>query len=179
MWRNVWRNAWRIVWHTFFQKHPLGEAFFFKWCDIRVTYVWHTRDILFLDQILEEGARMSRVCHTYVTSMSCTYFFHYELPPALPPEKKKFLQFFWNLAHLKFTINKYAQYSIFREKTYFMGIKLNFKFEIWETFYKGFPRKKKLTWEFFVKWTQIKIVWNSFVNFSTGGPWSIYIGILL
>ena len=71
-WRTAWRTAWRIV---FFQKHPLGEAFFFKWCDIRVTHVWHTRDILFLDQILEEGARMSGVCQAYVRRMSCAYFF--------------------------------------------------------------------------------------------------------
>ena len=47
------------------------------------------------------------------------------------------------------------------------------KFENPEKIYKGFPRKKNITWESFVKWTQIKITWNSFVNFSAGGPWSI------
>ena len=32
-----------------------------------------------------------------------------------------------------------------------MGMKFDFKFEIWENFYKGFPCKKKNPWEFFVK----------------------------
>ena len=60
---------------------------------------------------------------------------------------------------------------------FFMGMKLNFKFEIWENFYKGFPCKKKFTWEFLVKWTKIRITGNSFVYFSVGGPRSIYKGI--
>ena len=58
---------------------------------------------------------------------------------------------------------------------FFMGMKFNF--EIWENFYKGFPCKKKITWEFFVKWTKIRIQWDSFVNFSVGGSRSIYRGI--
>ena len=58
-----------------------------------------------------------------------------------------------------------------------MGMKFNFKFEIWENFYKGFPCKKKITWEFLVKWTKIRIQWDSFVKFSVGGSRSIYRGI--
>ena len=50
---------------------------------------------------------------------------------------------------------------------FFMGMKFNFKFEIWENFYKGFPCKKKNPWEFFVKWAQIRITGNFFVFFSS------------
>ena len=60
---------------------------------------------------------------------------------------------------------------------FLMGIKFDFKFEIWENFYKGFPCKKKNTWEFLVKWTKIRIQWDSFVKFSVGGSRSIYRGI--
>ena len=60
---------------------------------------------------------------------------------------------------------------------FLMGIKFNFKFESWEKFYKGFPCKKKITWKFLVKWTKIKIQWDSFVKFSVGGSRSIYRGI--
>ena len=60
---------------------------------------------------------------------------------------------------------------------FFMGMKLNCKFESWEKFYKGFPCKKKIPCEFFVKWAQIRITGNSFVKFSVGGPRSIYKGI--
>ena len=57
---------------------------------------------------------------------------------------------------------------------FLMGIKFNFKFESWEKFYKGFPCKKKITWEFLLKWTKIRIQWDSFVKFSVGGSRSIY-----
>ena len=60
---------------------------------------------------------------------------------------------------------------------FLMGMKFNFKFEIWENFYKGFPCKKKITWEFLVKWTKIRIQWDSFVKFSVGGSRSISRGI--
>ena len=68
------------------------------------------------------------------------------------------------------------EFSDFAKK---MWKKIRFKFEKSEKFYKGFPRKKKITWESSVKLTQIKITCNSFVNFSAGGPWSIYKGIPL
>merc|ERR1712030_8266 len=58
-----------------------------------------------------------------------------------------------------------------------MGIKFNFMFESWENFYKGFPCKKKFTWQFLVKCTKIRIQWDSFVKFSVGGSRSIYRGI--
>merc|ERR1712208_151614 len=46
---------------------------------------------------------------------------------------------------------------------FFMGMKFDFKFEIWENFYKGFPWKKKL-WECSV--IQIKFKRKSVVFFS-------------
>ena len=61
---------------------------------------------------------------------------------------------------------------------FLMGMKLNFKFENREKFYKGFPWKKSQR-DFFVKWSQIKIKGDSFVKFSAGGPRLIYKGILL
>jgi len=60
-----------------------------------------------------------------------------------------------------------------------MWKKIRFKFEISEKFYKGFPWKKNFPRESFVKWTHFKIKGNSFVNFSVGGPRSIYKGIPL
>ena len=57
---------------------------------------------------------------------------------------------------------------------FLMGIKFDFKFEIWENFYKGFPCKTNFPRKFFVKWTLIKIKGNSFVKFSVGGARSIY-----
>ena len=60
---------------------------------------------------------------------------------------------------------------------FFKGMKLNFKFEIWENFYKGFPCKKKITWEFLLKWTKNRIQLDSFVKFSVGGSRSISRGI--
>ena len=51
---------------------------------------------------------------------------------------------------------------------FLMGMKSNFKFEIWEIFYKGFPWKKYFPWEFLVLWTKIKIKGNSFVFFQAG-----------
>ena len=46
---------------------------------------------------------------------------------------------------------------------FFMGMKFDFKFEIWEFFYKGFPCKKKI-WECSV--IQIKFKRKSVVFFS-------------
>ena len=40
------------------------------------------------------------------------------------------------------------EFSDFAQK---MWKKIRFKFEKSEKFYKGFPRKKKITWESFVK----------------------------
>ena len=60
---------------------------------------------------------------------------------------------------------------------FFMGMKLNFKFQSWEKFYKGFPCKNFFPGESFVKWTSIRIAGDSFVNFSVGGSRSIYRGI--
>ena len=68
------------------------------------------------------------------------------------------------------------EFSDFAKK---MWKKIRFKFEISEKFYKGFPWKKKFPRESFVKWTHVKIKGNSFVNFSVGGPRSIYKGIPL
>ena len=45
-----------------------------------------------------------------------------------------------------------------------MWKKIRFKFEISEKIYKGFPLKFFFPRESFVKWTQIKIKGNSFVN---------------
>ena len=39
---------------------------------------------------------------------------------------------------------------------FFMGMKFDFKFQNWETFYKGFPCKKKIPREFYVKWKKIR-----------------------
>ena len=47
---------------------------------------------------------------------------------------------------------------------FFMGMKFNFKFELWENFYKEFPCKNDFPWEFVVKWTQIKFLRNSFIK---------------
>ena len=58
---------------------------------------------------------------------------------------------------------------------FFMGMKFNFK--LGKIFTKDFHVKKKITWEFLVKWTKIRIQWDSFVKFSVGGSRSIYRGI--
>ena len=50
--------------HTFFQKHPQGEAFLFKWCDIRVTYFFCIK-----------CSKKERVCHACVTRMSWAHIF--------------------------------------------------------------------------------------------------------
>ena len=50
-----------------------------------------------------------------------------------------------------------------------MGMKFNFKFEILENFYKGFPRKKKFPWEFFVNLIHIKILRDFFYKNTAGG----------
>ena len=60
---------------------------------------------------------------------------------------------------------------------FFMGMKLNFKFESWGKFYKGFPCKNFFPGESFVKWTHIKFSGDSFVKFPVGGSSSIYKGI--
>ena len=60
---------------------------------------------------------------------------------------------------------------------FFMGMKLNFKFESSEKIYKGFACKWNFRWEFYVKWARIRITGISFVKFSVGGSRSIYRGI--
>ena len=46
--------------------------------------------------------------------------------------------------------DKCAQFSSFLILQKKMWKKIRFKFENSEKFYKGFPRKKKIPWEFFV-----------------------------
>jgi len=52
---------------------------------------------------------------------------------------------------VKFKGNKYAEFSSFLILLKKCGKKSDSKFENPEKIYKGFPCKKKLTWEFFVK----------------------------
>ena len=88
--------------------------------------------------------------------------------------KKKVLWFCWNLAHIKFTIFKCAKFSSFGESTFLWEWNSILRFG--KIFTKDFHVKKN-TWEFLVKWTKIRIQWDSFVKFSVGGSRSIYRGI--
>ena len=49
--------------------------------------------------------------------------------------------------------------------------------KVGKKFTKDFHLKKKIIWKFLVKWTKIKIQWDSFVKFSVGGSRSIYRGV--
>ena len=53
-----------------------------------------------------------------------------------------------------------------------MWKKIRFKFENPEKFYKGFTRKKKFPWEFFVNRIHIKIRWDFFYKNTAGGQFN-------
>ena len=59
-----------------------------------------------------------------------------------------------------------------------MGMKFNFKFEIWENFYKGFKCKKFCPCEFLVKLTQIEFERNSYLKLLLEVGYNFYMRIL-
>ena len=116
------------------------------------------------------------------------------LPTYLPPSRKKVLYFFWNFAHLKFTMNKCAQFSRFlifikndgkksdlclkfRKKftsdfhTKFFSVaitcKMNLDYISREFSCHFFKEvRKKCLGDILKKWTQIKFQRNSLIMFS-------------
>ena len=88
-----------------------------------------------------------------------------------PPDKKVSL-IFLKLCTLKVQGNYMCEIFEFWWNSFFIGMKLNFKFGSWENSYKGFPCKHFFECKFFVKWTQIKIkqyfckiyCWRSQIN---------------
>ena len=91
----------------------------------------------------------------------------------LSERSKKVLKFFWNFAHLKFTIDKYAEFSSFGETTFLWEWNSISSFKVGKNFTKDFPVIFFFPGESFVKWTHIRITGNSFVKFSVWGSWSI------
>ena len=91
--------------------------------------------------------------------------------------RKKVCLIFLKLGTLK--VHDKSIWAIFEFwwDSFFMGMKFNLKFEIWENFYKGFPCKKKNPCEFSVKWTQIKFKRNSYVKLLLKVRYNFYMRI--
>ena len=83
------------------------------------------------------------------------FFFKFTLLQRPFFSKKKVLWSCSKLAQMRFRVNKFEIFWNIRDFFWKSLKKSDFKFEIWENFYIGFPCKIKITWEFFVKWTQI------------------------
>merc|ERR1712030_85413 len=78
-----------------------------------------------------------------LTSFALHTALHTTLHTALHTALHTVPQFCLNLAHISFTMNKCAQFSSFLILLKKRSKKIRFQFEYWETFYEGFPSKKK------------------------------------